>query len=77
VHGVTATNNTAQGGQGGSGASGKPRGKDGSPGLGIGGGFYLDADAQACLVSFTVDHVKHNNRSTSDPNIHGSYTICT
>jgi hypothetical protein len=77
LHGVTATNNTAQGGQGGSGASGKPRGKNGSPGLGIGGGFYLDADAQACLDAFTVDHVKRNNRSTSDPNIHGSYTICT
>ena len=76
MHSVTVKTNTAQGGAGGKrGGSGSLR-KDGSPGRGVGGGLYIDTAALACLDAFTVDHVKRNNASTSDPNIHGSYTIC-
>jgi hypothetical protein len=75
MHGVTVTTNTAQGGEGGKGASGKPRGKNGSPGLGIGGGLYIETDTLVCLDAFTEKNAKRNKASTSDANIHGSYTI--
>jgi hypothetical protein len=76
VHGVTVTPNAAQGGAGGKGGSGKPRGKNGASGSGIGGGLYFDGDVAACLDAFTADHARRNKASTSDANIHGSYTIC-
>jgi hypothetical protein len=76
LHNVTITTNSAQGGGGGKGGSGNPRGKDGAPGLAVGGGVCIDPTALACLDAFTVDHLKRNKASTSDPNIHGSYTVC-
>lgn len=76
LHNVTVTSNTAKGGAGGHGGKGHPAGKAGPPGLGIGGGLFIEANVLACLDAFTVDHVKGNKASTSDPNIRGSYTIC-
>lgn len=75
LHNCTITQNAALGGAGGAGGDGRRPGRNGSPGLGIGGGLYIDSAALACLDAFTVDHLKRN-KARSDPNIHGSYTIC-
>ena len=70
----TVSQNSAQGG-----AAGK--GGGGNRGRGIGGGLVfdgsIDSPAVVCLDAFTVAHVKGNKASTSDPNICGSYTICS
>lgn len=76
LHNCTITQNTAQGGAGGAGGAGRRPGRNGSPGDGIGGGLYIDAAALACLDAFTVGHLKRN-KASGDPNIHGSYTICS
>jgi hypothetical protein len=68
---VTVTHNTAQGGHGG---TGYPHA--GRPGLGEGGGLYIDPAALVCLDSFTQAHVKHNTASTNNNDIFGTYTIC-
>jgi hypothetical protein len=41
----------------------------------VGGGLYIETDALAFLDAFTAANVKRNKASTSDPNIHGTYTI--
>jgi hypothetical protein len=74
LHGSTVAQNTAAGGAGGHGPRGAP---NGTPGLGEGGGLYLDAAAAVCLDAFTQANASHNNASTSDNNIHGSYSICS
>jgi hypothetical protein len=61
------THNSAQRGVGG---SGKPRG---GPGLGEGGGLFIDSTAAVYLDAFTQTHVSTNIASTSDPNIHGPW----
>jgi hypothetical protein len=76
LHDCSVTQNVAKGGAGGRAGSGSPRGQNGSPGLGIGGGFYIDSDVLACLDAFTVSNLKKNKASTSDPNVHGSYSLC-
>jgi hypothetical protein len=62
--------NIAQGGRGGR------RAHNGSPGLGKGGGLYIDPAAAVCLDAFTQAHVSQNSASTSHPNIRGSWTAC-
>jgi hypothetical protein len=79
VHNVTVTGNTAAGGAGGQGGSCASRdfkGSNGSPGLGEGGGLYIDAAAAVCLDAFTQSHVQKNHASTSNPDIYGTYTTC-
>jgi hypothetical protein len=71
---TTVDHNTVQGGTGGQG--GTNGGANGTPGLGEGGGLYLDPAAAVCLDAFTLAHFKSNQASTSDPDIHGSYTTC-
>jgi hypothetical protein len=80
LHNLTVTGNSALGGAGGQpGRCGlaKFRGSKGSPGLGEGGGLYIDTAAAVCLDAFTQGHVKSNHGSTSDPDIHGTYTTCS
>jgi hypothetical protein len=69
LHHVTVTGNTADGG-----AAGKGGGS--SPGSGEGGGLYIDAAAAVCLDAFTQSQFKKDHASTSDPDIHGTYTTC-
>jgi hypothetical protein len=69
--GTTADHNTAKGGAGGKGAKGHP---SGGPGLGEGGGLYIDPTASVCLDAFTQANVAHNSASTAYPDIDGSYT---
>jgi hypothetical protein len=64
---TVVTSNTAKGGA--KGQAGQ------SAGLGVGGGLYIETDALAFLDAFTAANVKRNKASTSDPNIHGTYTI--
>lgn len=64
------TDNVAQGGAGG--GTGRFQGRRGQA---IGGGLYLEPDVSAVLDAFTASNVKRNKASTSDPNIHGPYTI--
>jgi len=61
--------NAANGGAGGSGGTGKYKGPNGSPGLGEGGGIYVDPVALVYLDLFTQANVKHNHASTSYPDI--------
>jgi hypothetical protein len=81
LHGVTVSANTAAGGAGGQGGScfkgSKFNGSNGSPGLGEGGGLYIDAAAAVCLDAFTQSHFKKNHASSSFPEIDGTYTTCT
>ncbi len=65
MHTVSATGNTAKGGA---------AGRQASPGLGEGGGLYIDGAALAYLDAFTEATVKKNKASTSDPDIHVSFT---
>jgi hypothetical protein len=81
LHNVTVTGNTAAGGAGGQGGrcgtkKSKFDGPNGSPGLGQGGGLYIDTAAAACLDAFTQKHAQKNHASTSYPQIYGTYTIC-
>jgi hypothetical protein len=79
LHNLTVTGNTAAGGAGGQGGScGKNRfrGSNGSPGLGEGGGLYIDPAAAVCLDAFTQSHVQKNYASKSSANIYGTYTTC-
>jgi hypothetical protein len=46
----------------------------GTGGQGVGGGLYINTPATVWLDDFTVTNVRKNTASTSDPNIHGSYT---
>jgi hypothetical protein len=70
----SVTNNTAQGGNGGSGGAGHPKGANGSPGLGEGGGLYIDTAAVAYLDLYTQSNVKKNHASTSYTDIDGPYS---
>jgi hypothetical protein len=74
---VTVSSNKAQGGAGGWGSnSGGGTGtRYGAPGLGEGGGLYIDPAATVDLDAFTVANILNNTASTSDPNIHGSYSL--
>jgi hypothetical protein len=80
LHNVTVTGNTAAGGAGGKagscGAGRFRRSSISSPGLGEGGGLYIDAAAAVCLDAFTQSHVQKNHASTSNPDIYGTYTTC-
>jgi hypothetical protein len=71
LHSSTVGANVAQGGAGGKGVHGSANGQ---PGLGEGGGLSIDAAALVSLDAFTQTNVKHNTASTTDNNIHGSYT---
>jgi hypothetical protein len=73
LHTVSVTGNSARGGAGGRGFRGS---FNGSPGLGEGGGLYIDPAAFVCLDVFTQAHVTKNKASTLDPNIHGPWTPC-
>jgi hypothetical protein len=55
------------------GAAGK--GPGGTAGPGIGGGMYIEADALAVLDALTISKLKRNKATTSDPDIHGPYTL--
>jgi hypothetical protein len=46
----------------------------GPNGLGEGGGLYIDPAATVYLDAFTVTNILNNTASTSDPNIHGTYS---
>jgi hypothetical protein len=59
--------NNAVGGLGGTG--------NGIAGLGEGGGLYIDPAATVSLDAFTLANILNNTASTSDPNIHGSYSL--
>jgi hypothetical protein len=80
LHNLTVTGNTAAGGAGGQGGScgkkGKRMGPNGSPGLGEGGGLYIDAAAAVCLDVFTQSHVQKNYAAKGSANIDGTYTTC-
>jgi hypothetical protein len=65
---TNVTNNRAVGG-----AAGK--GPGGTAGPGIGGGMYIEADALAVLDALTISKLKRNKATTSDPDIHGPYTL--
>jgi hypothetical protein len=69
--GTTVDYDTAKGGAGGKGVKGHP---SGNPGLGVGGGLYIQALASVSLDAFTQANVTQNSASTSDPDIFGSYT---
>jgi hypothetical protein len=73
VSSTSVEHNTAAGGTGGKGARSAP---NGIPGLGEGGGLYIDPAASVCLDAFTQAHVKSNRASTAYPDIDGSYTTC-
>jgi hypothetical protein len=62
----TVTGNAAQGGAG----LGR---HPGSPGLGEGGGLFIDPAAVVSLDAFTQANVTGNTASTKDPNIHGPW----
>jgi hypothetical protein len=51
-------------------------GVGGSTGLGEGGGAYFAPGGTGCLDVFTGLNLFGNTASTSDNNIHGSYTLC-
>jgi hypothetical protein len=69
----TAVNHdTVQGGTGGKGGS--EGGPNGYPGLGEGGGLYIDPAASVGLDAFTLAHFKNNSASTAYPDIDGSYS---
>jgi hypothetical protein len=68
---VTVSYNNAKGGVGGNWRSIH----GGHPGLGEGGGLYINTLATVYLDAFTVANVLNNTASTSDPNIHGSYNL--
>jgi hypothetical protein len=72
--GSSATSNTAQRGAGGLGGA-APGGQPGAPGVGQGGGLYIEADSLMRLDEFTVEHVTGNTASNSHPNIYGPYQI--
>jgi hypothetical protein len=61
LHGDRVTGNAALGSNG--------------PGAGAGGGLYIDPAATVYLDAFTLANVLNNTASTSDPNIHGSYSL--
>jgi hypothetical protein len=63
------TDNAALGGAGGLGGAGKPRGANGSAGLGSGGGIYIATGGSVCVDAFTFSNVVRNRASTRDPNI--------
>lgn len=65
--GTTITGNVAQGGK--SGGHGTKAGRS------FGGGLCIQSPAVVYLDAFTVEHVKSNKASTSDSNIHGTYTV--
>ncbi len=65
----TVSSNNAQGGAYGLGTH------IGPPSLGEGGGIYIVTSATVYLDAFTVANTVNNTASTSDPNIHGSYTL--
>jgi hypothetical protein len=69
--GATITSNAAVAGQGGFAWMGSGR-----PGLGEGGGLYIDPAALVCLDAFTQAHMTNNTASTQDPNIHGPWQPC-
>jgi hypothetical protein len=72
------TQNSANGGQGGHGAKTSKLESatgDGSPGQGIGGGLNIDPLAAVNLDAFTESHTKRNKASTTDNDIHGTYTL--
>jgi hypothetical protein len=48
---------------------------NGYTGKGEGGGLYIDPSASVDLDAFTVANILNNTASTSDPNIHGSYSL--
>jgi hypothetical protein len=73
--GDSVIQNGAYGGAGGSGGTGKYKGTDGTPGLGEGGGFYVNPVALVYLDLFTQANVKHNHASTSNPDIAGPTTL--
>ena len=72
MHNDSVTGNTAQRGAGGGHGL---RGWSGRPGLGEGGGLYIDPAATVDLNAFTVANILNNTASTSDPDIHGSYRV--
>jgi hypothetical protein len=72
---ASVTQNGAYGGAGGSGGTGKYKGANGAPGLGEGGGIYVDAVSLVYLDQFTQTNVKHNHASTRDPDIAGSAVL--
>jgi hypothetical protein len=79
LHNLTVTGNTAAGGAGGPGGScglSKFRGSNGSPGLGEGGGLYIDGAAAVCLDAFTQSHAQKNHAAKGSANIYGTYTTC-
>jgi hypothetical protein len=73
LHGTAVALDTATGGAGGKGARGV---YDGIPGLGEGGGLFIDPAAAVCLDAFTLANFQNNTASTSNPDIAGSYTTC-
>jgi hypothetical protein len=68
LHGTIVTGNKAVGGQGGDGSA--------SPGLGVGGGVFIDPAASVCLDAFTQANVKNNAASTSGNGVFGIFTTC-
>jgi len=68
----TVDRNSATGGAGGKGSN--SLNLNGSPGLGEGGGLYIDAAALVFLDAFTQANVTQNKASTSNNDIYGSYT---
>jgi hypothetical protein len=70
--GCTVTSNAANGGAGG-------KGGNSSPGVGEGGGLYIDALAAVSLDTFTKNNVMNNTASTNGSgagrNISGQYTL--
>jgi hypothetical protein len=68
---TTVKLNTALGGNGGKGAYGTG---NGSPGVGEGGGLYIDPLALVSLDAFTQANFIHNKASSAYPDIFGSYT---
>jgi hypothetical protein len=73
---VTITSNRAQGGAAGFGVSAKSgKRQQGQPGLGLGGGLYVNTAASAGLDAFTKSHITQNTASSSNKaDIFGSYT---
>jgi hypothetical protein len=67
----SVTTNAASGGAGGHSGPGS---WVGAVGLGEGGGIYIETAATVYLDAFTVANVLYNKASTSDPDIHGSYS---
>jgi hypothetical protein len=71
ISSTSITSNTAQGGDGGSGVG---HSHSGQKGKGIGGGIYSELDT-IYLDAFTLDHTRHNQASTSDNDIFGTYSV--